>query len=146
MGNVHEFAAQVIELMEDIHFVVLNAATNHDESKSPDDDSEWISPSGHNRLIASNHLGHFLLMALLAPYLAVDSTVVVVCSLAAWFGNPHWLMTWWGVPPTRPAKVKKRIAGGGNLQKYRVGVRAYGTSKLANYAFATLLREKVRAR
>merc|ERR1719188_2378000 len=47
-------------------------------------DSEFSSKSGHDRVMAINHLGHFLLTVLLAPALAPGASIVVMGSHGMW--------------------------------------------------------------
>ncbi|CAK0813622.1 unnamed protein product [Prorocentrum cordatum] len=139
--TVRRFAFLVVRAVPSpsIDFLILNAGTSHSDADQEAcvaqgyprclkpalgracpakcrDDTEWVAKSGHNRVMAGNHLGHFLLASMLAPHLAPDASVVVVSSLAMWFGNPHWLMQHWGSPPQRLETVKEEIKGGGDLR------------------------------
>jgi NAD(P)-dependent dehydrogenase (short-subunit alcohol dehydrogenase family) len=117
-----------------LDFMILNAGTSH-AGDDVHDDSAWLSPDGHSRIFAANHLGHFLLTVLLAPSLAPGSSVVVVGSSAMWFVDPNRLML-----PRR--NLSRKVHG----RWRRYGVGSYERSKLANRCFALTVRRKARAR
>jgi len=101
---VRKFAAHVGSLLPEVNLLVLNAAINYGWGDSDVvADINFTAPSGHDRAMSTNYLGHFLLLQLLAPSLASDARVVVVGSPAAWAGNserwihmslPHLRVTW----------------------------------------------------
>jgi NAD(P)-dependent dehydrogenase (short-subunit alcohol dehydrogenase family) len=89
---------------------------------------ERQTADGFEMQFGTNHLGHFVLTALLAPALsAADAArVVTVTSTARHFGKP--------VDPANPHL-------GGNYDPWR----AYGQSKLANLYFALELQRRLEA-
>jgi NAD(P)-dependent dehydrogenase (short-subunit alcohol dehydrogenase family) len=114
-----------------LNYLILNAGTVHDHNAGPGS-GEWITATGHNRVFAANHLGHFLLAALLAPSLKQGGTIVVVSSITAWWGNPAALLE----ARTNPWKTPTE----------REAAKPYHTSKLANLCFARSLRRKLDAK
>merc|ERR1719291_1225606 len=107
--DVHRFGAAVVESFSALHFLVLNAGMSHaiaPPAYTAMWDRRWLSRSGHSKVYASNHLGHFLLAVLLAPHLAHGASVVVVGSLSMWWGDPGKLMLSYGHPNQAMAGVE----------------------------------------
>merc|ERR1712203_487971 len=94
---------------------------------------DFLAPSGHDRAMATNYLGHFLLLQLLAPILPVRARIVVVGSPAAWAGDTdRWIhMT---LPHMRVTWEKEE------LRKY--AFLEYCDTKLAGTCLARALRRK----
>lgn len=129
--SVRSFASDAGEKLPELNYLVLNAGTSHD-NKATAGPGEWITATGHNMVFAANHLGHFLLAALLVPSLKQGGTIVVVSSLTAWWGNPAALLQ----AKANPWKTATE----------REAARPYATSKLANLCFARSLRRKLDAK
>merc|ERR1719188_223003 len=104
--STRDFASAVAGLTTTVHVLVLNAVAEYPAAGPPWGDSQTVAASGHDRLMAANHLGHFLLACLLAPSLAAQASVVVVGGASMWFGRPQWLMLHWG-RPARPLSAVK---------------------------------------
>lgn len=105
-AGVRRFASEVGALFPEVNLLVLNAAINYGwlpavaEAMNA---SDFVAPSGHDRAMATNYLGHFLLLQLLARHLAETARIVIVGSPAAWAGDserwvhmslPHLRVTW----------------------------------------------------
>jgi len=97
--SVRAFAEEVVASFPVVNHLVMNAAFTTEIGHSSTDTKYWMSASGHSRIMAANHLGHFLLTMLLAPYLAQDGSIVMVASMGAWWADPKNLMVDFGVPP-----------------------------------------------
>ena len=97
---------------------------------------------GFEETFAVNHLGHFLLVALLLPQLAAPARIVVVSS------GTHDPDRWTGMPPARfqsPEVLADPGASGGHRESTSLrGRRRYTTSKLCNILFAYELDRRLR--
>lgn len=117
LTDVRKLASQLRERHEQIDILINNAGArfNHFEETS----------DGFERTFATNHLGHFLLTALLLDRLleAATARVITLGSGAHFgvYGNPSWILT-------RAAYERKL---------------AYGMSKLANIVFAYELARRL---
>jgi len=147
--SVTAFARQAASTFPRIDYLVLNAGYSQDGQSFSDkrlkkmglaaiDKNEVFSKYGHSKVYTANHLGHFLLTMLLAPYLAPSSTVVVVSSVTVWWSNPNFLMLWWGKDPKPENPPRKDVP-----IKEGFGKEMYSASKLANYLMARSLRTRL---
>jgi len=147
--SVTAFARQAASTFPRIDYLVLNAGYSQDGQSFSDkrlkklglaaiDRDEVFSKYGHSKVYTANHLGHFLLTMLLAPYLAPSSTVVVVSSVTVWWSNPNYLMLWWGKDPKPENPPRKDVQ-----IKEGFGKEMYSASKLANYLMARSLRSRL---
>lgn len=138
--SVRAFAEEVVSSFPVVNFIVMNAAFTTEIGHSSADTKYWMSASGHSRIMAANHLGHYLLTMLLLPYMAQDASIVMVGSMGAWWADPKNLMVDFGVPPPNISQVP--------FEKRRVYMSkgVYDVSKYAGVCFANLLRNKVQSR
>lgn len=91
--------------------------------------SDFKAKSGHDKLIATNHLGHFLLMHHLAPKLAPAAKIVVMVSHSMWHAKFDRIML-------DPAQRFKWEANRDTAWW------AYHESKLANLCYGRALRKR----
>jgi NAD(P)-dependent dehydrogenase (short-subunit alcohol dehydrogenase family) len=87
----------------------------------------YEAKSGHDFVMAANHLGHFLLATELATTLAPKATVVVLTGSGAWHGDFDRLFQ------GATARIKWE-------EDYEEAYKAYYDSKLANVCFSRGLR------
>ncbi|WHT22389.1 SDR family NAD(P)-dependent oxidoreductase [Crossiella sp. CA-258035] len=119
LDSVRAFAAELTARGDQIDVLVNNAGIGNQPQSH--------SPQGHELHFATNHLGHFLLTALLLENLAKgnDPRVVTVASLMYRYGR----LDFDNLPITRGYTT----------------ARAYSQSKLANVLFALELDRRLRA-
>jgi NAD(P)-dependent dehydrogenase (short-subunit alcohol dehydrogenase family) len=114
---VRKLASQLKEGYERVDILVNNAGARFSHFEETSD--------GIERTFATNHLGHFLLTALLLDHMleATSARIITVGSSAHFgvHGNPSWMLT-------RPLYERKF---------------AYGMSKLANIVFAYELARRL---
>ncbi|MDB5983663.1 MAG: hypothetical protein JWQ69_4678 [Pseudomonas sp.] len=140
LGSIRQFARQVLDTLDEtkINALVLNAGLSFPTVARTVD--------GYETTFAVNHLGHYLLLRLLAPSLADNAIVVMTTS------NTHDPM----YSPVAPfpfvdaqqlahLDLEKGAHGG---VAFEPGFRAYATSKLCNLltarAFAASSQAKAR--
>ncbi|CAK0837081.1 unnamed protein product [Prorocentrum cordatum] len=140
--DVHRFAAEVSAAMPVVQMLYLNAGIAYANFATEwsmravhsKRDADFVSKSGHDRVMATNHLGHFLLTVLLAPVLAPGASIVVMGSHGMWHCGFGRLM-----PDDRP---KWEAREGAQLVQRKNAAIAYLDSKLANRCFVGALRRK----
>ncbi len=118
-------AAKILETKQITH-LFLNAGMAYTmDYKGP-----WLTTDGHDQLMASNFLGHFLLCELLLPYLtkSISPRIIITSSIMHWIGRPDDLF-----------RRNRSLQFSGPLSK----VRMYGTSKLANLLHAYELQRRL---
>lgn len=132
LSSVRAFAAAVIDALrgDSIDTLVLNAG-----GQRPDVAAR--SPDGHELTFASNHLGHYLLLRLLAPRLRRGGRVVITTS------GTHDPAEKKGVPAPRHADAFLLADPDRDPQRdasaITAGMRAYSASKLCNLMTARAL-------
>ncbi|UII29594.1 SDR family NAD(P)-dependent oxidoreductase [Fulvivirga ulvae] len=117
LDSVRKFAGEVIQKIGDsqINILVLNAGmqTSTNDKKSVD---------GYELTFAVNHLAHYLLARLLAPYMAVHRRLVITTS------ETHDPKVFRFAPKTlEPDRLAHPDKNG-----FGSGIRAYSASKLCN--------------
>ncbi|WP_248747979.1 SDR family NAD(P)-dependent oxidoreductase [Pseudomonas sp. MWU12-2037] len=140
LSSVRQFARQVLETLgkTKINALVLNAGLSFPKAARTVD--------GYETTFAVNHLGHYLLLRLLAPALAREAIVVITTS------NTHDPMFSPVAPfPFVDAQQLAQLDLGKGAQggvAFEPGFRAYATSKLCNLltarAFAASAEVKAR--
>jgi NAD(P)-dependent dehydrogenase (short-subunit alcohol dehydrogenase family) len=117
LTDVRKLASQLTERYERVDILVNNAGARFNQFEE--------TSEGFERTFATNHLGHFLLTALMLDRLleAPAARVITIGSSAhsGIHGNPSWMLT-------RPQYERKL---------------AYGQSKLANIVFAYELARRL---
>jgi len=155
-ASVRSFVAQLRKGVPRVDFLYLNAGFTYGPPPGQGASSniilgrtpaEFVAASGHDRCMAANHLGHFLLTELLLPHLAPGAVIVVMTSQGSWRGSLMRLM------PPFGALGKHRFSEAGTCNSKRIfwhlpGIKphafyAYWDSKLANVCFARWLRRRV---
>lgn len=125
---VRRFASEIIVRLEGstLDVLILNAGMFYSEAyRGP-----YVSAAGQDTLVASNHLGHFLLVQELWPLIQRSNTrVVVVCSIAHWFAGPDGA-TFSDAP----------LQQDGEVLNQQQAMMVYATSKLMNVMFAYKLQ------
>lgn len=126
--SVRQFAANVTTHLHGrrLDILILNAGITY----GPDYPGPYATPKGHDMLVASNHLGHFLLVQELWPVLEASKTRLVVVSSIA-----HWLVKSIGDPIAAPLSVSY-----GEQLSVETVLQTYGTSKLMNVLWAYKLQ------
>jgi len=137
---VHRLSLQTKEVFPHVDLLILNAAINYGgapafgpamqrimESHPP---GFFVGQSGLDRVMSTNHFGHFLLTMLLLPRLAPEARIVVVTGQGMWQGDWRRLVT-----PQRIEWEKHR----------KLAYLAYEDSKFANLCFGRALRQRVGA-
>jgi NAD(P)-dependent dehydrogenase (short-subunit alcohol dehydrogenase family) len=140
LGSIRQFARQVLDTLGEtkINALVLNAGLSFPTMARTVD--------GYETTFAVNHLGHYLLLRLLAPSLADNAIVVMTTS------NTHDPMYSPVAPfPFVDAQQLAHLdlgAGAHGSVAFEAGFRAYATSKLCNLltarAFAASSEAKAR--
>jgi NAD(P)-dependent dehydrogenase (short-subunit alcohol dehydrogenase family) len=121
LSSVRQFARQVLDTLGEtkIDALVLNAGLSFPMAVRTAD--------GYETTFAVNHLGHYLLLRLLAPALAPDAIVVITTS------NTHDPMFSPVAPfPYVDAHQLAYLDLESGSQAFESGFRAYATSKLCN--------------
>ncbi|EME29234.1 Retinol dehydrogenase 12 [Galdieria sulphuraria] len=119
LDAVTTLAQDIIQLNEQIHFVILNAGVMQAANKK-------ITKNGLELHFAVNHMSHFLLTYLLMPQLirSAPCRIIVVTSNAYEYGKPEQLADH-------------------RFQSFPyIAVSAYAQSKLANILFAYELKKR----
>lgn len=132
LGSVRQFARQVLDALGStrIDALVLNAGLSFPTAARTVD--------GYETTFAVNHLGHYLLLRLLAPSLAQDATVVITTSNTH---DPQFspVAPFAFVDAQQLAQLHLEKGAQGHVT-FESGFRAYATSKLCNlltaHAFA----------
>jgi len=129
-SSVRQAASQLAGRRLDL--LVLNAGlVYHDNWKGP-----WLTNDGHDYLFATNHLGHFLLSALLLDQLkaAGGGRIIITSSIAHWAAS-----TEDGELFFKDASLEHLDDG---ERRFR---RSYARSKLCNLLHAYELQRRLRA-
>jgi len=151
---VRSFASIAATTLRPVDLLVLNAAKMYGLApwygdKTLLNQPDWIfkAPSGHDRVLAVNHLGHFLLTELLLPHLAHGARILIMTSIGAWDGSPARLMPPWG-------RLGKYQLSPGSANEKRIfweqkGLKphaylAYRDTKFANICYGRHLRRRLR--
>jgi len=108
--------------------------------------SVFKSPSGHDTVLAVNHLGHYLLTELLLPILAHGARIVIMSAIGGWSGSHTRIMPPWGYlgkhkfgPQTSNAKRIFWEQPGLKPHAYS----AYHDSKYMNFCYGYWLRRRL---
>lgn len=135
LDSVHRFAEEFLGLLgasgdERLGALILNAGMFYgDAFRGP-----YVTREGFDTLIASNHMGHFLLTHLLRPLIERSATRVVVTASIT-----HWYAGAWDV--MKLAQLRAADDGEG-LSLYPAFTR-YSASKLQNVLFAYRLQREL---
>jgi len=124
---VRRFATNLTDRLggRNLDVLILNAGMAYAEFRGP-----FTTQEGHDTLIASNHLGHFLLVRQLRPLIERSKTrIVVVASIAHWLADKS--MAVFSGPP---------VAKEGEAVPFTTGFHVYGASKFMNVVFTYKLQ------
>lgn len=155
-SSVRSFAAQLRSIVPRVDLLYLNAGFTYGPppgqgapssiilNRTP---AEFVAASGHDRCMAANHLGHFLLTELLLPHLAPGAAIVVTTSQGAWNGALMRLMPPFGALGQHRF-AEKKTCDSKRIFWHAPGIKphaflAYWDSKIANVCFARWLRRKL---
>jgi len=147
--QVRSFAAMVLGIMPKVDVLIMNAARMYGVARPgckvrptlPN--STFQSKTGHDSVLATNHLGHVLLTELLRPVLAHSAVIIVVGSFGSWGASSRRLTPPWGnignyqLSPAS-ADDKRIFWQQKGLRPH--GYLAYRDSKYANVCFGRYLR------
>ncbi|CAE8586873.1 unnamed protein product [Polarella glacialis] len=133
LSAVRSFASDLLVSLgsRSLDVLILNAGMVY----GPGFRGPYRTQAGLDTLMATNHLGHFLLVQLLRPLLERSATRVVIVS-----STTHWLASG---PSAVPANGWPVIAADGDTAPPVAAFVHYGSTKLQNILFAYRLNREL---
>lgn len=151
--KVTAFSEKLRVLMPRVDVLILNACRMYglapfygDGTLMKQPASAFPAPSGHDSVLAVNHMGHYLLTELLLPSLRHGAPIVIMTAIGAWDSSHERIFPPWGylghhkMYPTT-ANDKRIIWESKGLQQH--AFYAYHDSKYANICFGRWLRRRL---
>jgi NAD(P)-dependent dehydrogenase (short-subunit alcohol dehydrogenase family) len=123
-----------------LDIVILNAGLTYGpEMRGPYRSSGWADGQEQDTMVASNHLGHALLLRLLMPQIDKSaSRVVFVSSISHFHATAEMVQ--------RPARGALQLWRDGSAFPFVEGMAYYGITKLMNVLTARKLERELQAR